>query len=49
MRLILGIIVGMFLILLWQDPVGAFEQVENGYDTTKELVIQGVQRLKSGG
>ena len=49
MRLILGIVIGMFLILLWQDPSNAFQQVENGYDTAKELVIQGVQRLKSGG
>jgi hypothetical protein len=49
MRLIIGIVLGMFLILVWQDPANAFQQVETGYDTIKELVIQGVQRFKSGG
>ena len=47
-RALLFIVIGIFLALLWQDPADAFFQLENLYDNVKTLVINGVQRLKSG-
>jgi hypothetical protein len=47
-RALMLIALGVFLTLLWQDPANAFVQLENLYDTAKTLVINGVQRLKSG-
>jgi hypothetical protein len=47
-RILSYMCLGAFLLMLWQDPRDAFTKLENSYDTAKTMVIDGVQRLKSG-
>ncbi len=47
-RIVFYIALGAVLMMLWQDPSGTFIKLENFYDATKVMVIDGIQRLKSG-